>query len=163
MSSARRWSELSVKCPTRVSGGSEVRRGGGAARFADQQAPFAQQIDRRQGAADRLGQLGRIERLFGGGHQIDDLALLGRKFERGGFGQSVGCQVNEELVARAGLPPDAGRDDGIEHLAPRAKIIFGHPLGQPQHRTAQQAALVDDLGQRLETRGSTCRWARATR
>ena len=141
---------MSVKCPERASAASGGRLGGGAARFADQQPTLAQQIDRRQRAADRLGDFGRIERFFGGRQQIDDLALLGRKLERVDFRQRVGRQANEQLVARAGLPAHAGRNHGFEHLPPGAKIIVGHPLGQPQHRPAQQAPLVDHLGQRLE-------------
>ncbi len=62
----------------------------------------------------------------------------------------AGIEGQKRCHPRAGLSADAGRQNRFQHLAPRAEIIVGDPAGQPQHGRREQAAAVDDLGQRLQ-------------
>lgn len=45
---------------------------------------------------------------------------------------------------RAGLLADARRHDGIENLAPRAKVVLRDPMGKAEHGGGQQAAAIEN-------------------
>ena len=62
----------------------------------------------------------------------------------------AGIEGQERGHPRAGLSADACRQDGLQHLAPGREVIIGDPAGEPQHGRREQAAAIDDFGQRLQ-------------
>ena len=89
----------------------------------------------------------QLERLAGLAQLLQGGGLLGgqlrRRLRQIGFGD--GFEEGRRL--RAGLVAGAGRHDGVEHLAPAAQVVVGHPARQAQQVVGQQRLVVEDAQQ----------------
>ena len=69
------------------------------------------------------------------------------------FGSGSGHRPRGRLrgtCARAGLSRGAGRNDDVEHLAPAAQVIVGHPARQAKQAVIQQRLVIENAEELLD-------------
>ena len=114
------------------------------------EAFFEKGVDRPRAGLREPRQVPLFERVSFLAKKVEHNSLFWRQIGHGVGQFAFRNGFDEDALARSGLIADAGREHGLEDLAPATQVVIGHPARQAQEGIGEQGLVVEDSAHALD-------------